>query len=121
MINTFVKALLYQPTNYMSCEMEPGSDVPTPANSFEQVPTYLEEPSKILPSYLYEQFRYLTSTTLDEESPEVASCAGAEGHPHKFLAATGFEICYNCDQKVCIKCINKNGEKGFCLQCSATE
>ena len=87
-IDTFVKAVLYQPTNYMSIEEEHGSDGPTTANIFEQESTYLKEPPETLPSYLYEQFRHLTTRTFNEEGPEVATCVGAKRHTHKYLAPT---------------------------------
>ena len=68
-IDTFVKALLYQPTNYRACNTE--------SKNFSQEPTYLEGPPKDLPSYLY-QFKHPT-TKLRRRGPKVGTCVGVEG------------------------------------------
>lgn len=120
-IDTFVKALLYQPTNYKSCEAL-STSVDTATDSPLEPYTYMDgSPPVTLPSYIFSDFAQSGVTTIDDGGPEVSTCLGAEDHSHKFLSATGFKKCHGCNGIACGKCTQKIIDKHFCLSCAAGE
>ena len=119
-IDTFVKGLLYQPTNYKSLEKTSTADEIVPPA--EPGPyTYMEDPPDVLPSYLFDDFAQVGVTTLDKGGPEVLSCVGAEGHSHVFLSQIGSKHCHGCNGVICKKCTEDVNNKPFCLPCAAGE
>jgi hypothetical protein len=117
-IDTFVKALLYQPTNYKSCEVMSTAIV---SEEKEQC-TYMDNQSlDVLPSYLFDDFAQPGVTTLNARGPDVMTCIGAEDCSHKFLSQIGFKNCHGCNGIVCGKCMEAINGTSFCLVCAAGE
>lgn len=111
-INTYIDALLYEPTNAM------------PNNIDEENPakTYLFGPPTNLPEYLKE-------FAVDEEfkansifpGPEIATCKGVGGSTHPFLSSDGVKKCIKCEHDVCQYCQEDIIKETYCLSCYATE
>ena len=111
-IDTYIDALLYEPTNL----------APDSANTENPARTYLFQPPTCLPKYL-EEF------AIDEEfktnhifpGPEISTCKGVGNYPHKFLSSDGVKNCFKCHDVVCRECHEEIEKAPYCLTCYATE
>ena len=120
-IDTFVKALLYQPTNYQACEIMPTATETTPKESTCDQYTYIDNHPDVLPSYLFEEFAQPGVTTIDGQGPEVSICVGADGHTRNFLSEMGSKQCHGCNGIICEKCTEEVMNKPYSLSCSTGE
>ena len=119
-IDTFVKGLIYQPTNYKSCE-EPSTVAEAIREPMPEQYMYMDAAPASLPSYLFGDFAQTGVTTLDEGGPEVLTCVGAEDHGHNFLSQIGFKNCHGCNGIICEKCTEVVNDNIYCLPCAAGE
>ena len=111
-IDTYIDALLYEPTNAV------------PDNVDEENParTYLFGSPTKLPKYLEE-------CAIDDEfksssifpGPEMATCKGVGGSTHPFLSSDGVKQCAKCEHDVCRYCHEDINKEPYCLACYATE
>lgn len=115
-IHTFVKGIIYEPTNYVSCDGENASvDMITEADY-----TYFDgNVPNTLPGYIYDMAS--AETSLDEDGPCVALCKGVGSDPHPFLSKTGWNKCQHCNRIVCGFCSDNIDDKCHCLQCFAAQ
>ena len=113
-IHTFVKGIIYEPTNYVSIG-DALLDMITEADY-----TYFDgSPPDTLPGYLYDMAS--AETSIDEEGPCVVLCKGVGNDPHPFLSKTGWKKCHGCNRIVCGCCSDTIEDKCHCLQCFAAE
>jgi hypothetical protein len=113
-VETFVNAILFEPTNYIKCDAgEKLSSVTMDKH------TYLQGTApNILPRYLSD---LAMDTTTIENGPEVSTCKGVGDADHLFLAITGQHNCQICNSIVCSGCCGNNGDRTLCLHCLAAE
>ena len=115
-IHTFVKGIIYEPTNYVSCD---SGSVPYDTIT-EADHTYFDgSPPNTLPEYLFDMAS--AETTVDEEGPAVVLCKGVGGDPHMLLSKTGWNKCHGCNRIVCGFCSDNIKDCWFCLHCYAAE
>jgi hypothetical protein len=99
-IHTFVKGIIYEPTNYVSIG-DASLDMITEADY-----TYFDgTPPDTLPGYLYDMAS--AETSIDEEGPCVVLCKGVGNDPHSFLSKTGWKKCHGCNRIVCGCCSDR--------------
>lgn len=111
-IDTYIDALLYEPTNSM------------PNNVDEENParTYLFGPPTTLPKYL-EEFAVDDDFKANSifPGPEMTTCKGVGGSTHPFLSSDGVKQCAKCEHDVCQYCHEDINKEPYCLACYATE
>ena len=113
-INTLIKGIIYEPTNYSSYDCH---EIAIPASEH----TYFDGlvPTK-LPMYLSD-FAAGDSTMIDEDGPICLECAGVGDRSHIFLESFGSRTCFACNRICCCSCSEMSNEKSYCLQCYAAE
>lgn len=112
-VNTLVKGIIYEPTNYVSYNCE----ITIPAAEH----TYYDGlvPPK-LPRYLSD-FAAGNNTIIDDNGPIDMECVGVGDRSHIFLQSFGSRTCFTCNRICCCSCSEISNEKSYCLQCYAAE
>ena len=112
LIDTYIGALIYEPTNPVALE-----DQTTPIHR-----SYLFGPPDSLPEYLKE-------FAVDDDfvrqnifaGPAIAKCKGVGERSHLFLQVEGAKICFKCSETVCQSCHGDVAGQAHCLSCLAGE
>ena len=113
-VDTLVKGIIYEPTNYVSCD----SDVLIMATKADH--TYFGgSPPNKLPEYLLDFAS--SETTIERDGSVILLCKGVGEQSHLFLARTSWKRCHGCNGVLCGFCSSEIENRPYCLQCFAVE
>jgi hypothetical protein len=114
-VDTYINAILFEPTNKASAVDDGNTAEPTKRS-------YLFGEPSTLPRYL-DQFsiddEFLANNIVD--GPGISLCKGVGDRSHRFLTDEGCKSCAHCGELSCVHCCGTTDDgKLYCLPCYAT-
>jgi hypothetical protein len=124
MIDTFVDAFMFEPTNTTNNKHEALTYIHYPPPGGKLHP-YIKEFST------HPSLNQNVSTQEEEEEVDCSMnteddclrCAGVGEYPHLFMMAEGYSHCSECKVRLCLQCTfqKEKGEKHLCVHCLLPE
>jgi hypothetical protein len=116
MLNTFVDAMIYEPTNVTN-----GNNINMNLFVTNQYIDANFTPTSLHP-YLHSFARNdntIEITGTIDDCDDLSVCIGPGNGPHVYMGMEGNHTCFDCHKIICKTCTFQNGDEMFCVNCYA--